>query len=177
MVATVVLLITQPRLSLAEMEEKKSSDRGTTYWIFGFASIGILSSVLEWSMLRQFGGFTKLQLIGMILILLSLSFRIYVIQILGKSFTATVSIEEDQRLIQKGPYSILRHPSYTGAWGYFLGMAIVLNSIAGFLIFFFGLWFAYQRRIAAEEKALTAHFGEEYLKYQARTFKMIPGIW
>lgn len=177
MVATVALLITQPRLSISEAEKDKKSDKGTTYLIFGFASIGILCSVLEWSVLRQTEGFLYLRIFGFILITFGLSFRVYVIQILGKSFTATVKLREGQQLINTGPYSVLRHPSYTGAWIFFVGMSLVLSSVTGFAIFFIGLWYAYQRRINAEEIALVDNFGEKYLAYQSKTFKMIPGIW
>lgn len=178
LLGTLILLLTQPRLSLSEVKENKGSDKGTTFLIFVFVSLGVLASMLEWALLReQAWTWDLLAILGFVSMLAGLGFRVFVIQILGKNFSATVQIKEKQELITQGPYKFLRHPSYTGAWFYFLGFGLFLHTILGTLIFSIGLWFAYQKRIQAEEDTLLQRFGDEYLRYQAKTYRMLPGLW
>ena len=179
-VATLILLLSQERLSYKETVKNKSLDKGTTFWIFTFASLGLVLSLIEWSILRNPEGIWTWNLpntIGLFLLLSGLGFRIYVLQILGKNFSATVQLKANQQLITYGPYSRIRHPSYTGAWLYFIGFGLFLNAISGFFLFTFGLFSAYNKRIKAEEKALIKHFGGQYLQYRVNTHRMIPGLW
>lgn len=77
-------------------------------------------------------------------------------------------------LITEGPYSIVRHPLYffslIGAVG--LGLAseniLVLVLIVVFYLFY------YPFAILAEEKKLTAKFGQGYIKYMERTPRILP---
>ncbi len=77
-------------------------------------------------------------------------------------------------LITEGPYSIVRHPLYffslIGAFG--LGLAsenvLVLVLIVVFYIFY------YPFAILAEEKKLTAKFGQDYVEYSKRTPRLLP---
>ena len=165
---TLILLLTQPRISLTEVKENKSSDRGTTLLIVAFVSLGILFSILEWAVLKtQSWTWDFYSGLGFLAMLVGLSFRIYVIQILGRNFSATVQIKDKQELITNGPYKLLRHPSYTGAWFYFIGFGLFLQVFWGTVIFSLGLWLAYQKRINAEEESLLHTFGDQYLNYQA----------
>ena len=49
---------------------------------------------------------------------------------LGHMFTFEVGIRKDHRLVQTGPYAILRHPSYTGLLVGIIGIALFLRSAA-----------------------------------------------
>jgi protein-S-isoprenylcysteine O-methyltransferase len=103
--------------------------------------------------------------------------RNYSIKLLGRHFTATVQLQKDHTLITKGPYNIIRHPSYLGALLTFVGIAIFLNSTIGALFTIVVMMIAYTIRIKAEEKALTGLFGSAYTKYQNKTKKLIPYLW
>jgi len=77
-------------------------------------------------------------------------------------------------LITEGPYSIIRHPLYffslIGAFG--LGLASE-NVLVLFLIVVFYLFY-YPFAILAEEKKLTAKFGQDYVEYMKRTPRLLP---
>ncbi|CAO1616587.1 unnamed protein product [Sympodiomycopsis kandeliae] len=47
-------------------------------------------------------------------ILLGAGLRLYCFKVLGKYFTFALAVQDDQKVIKKGPYSLVRHPSYTG---------------------------------------------------------------
>src|SRR4029079_18279054 len=47
--------------------------------------------------------------------------------------SATIEIHEGQRVIDTGPYAIVRHPMYSGALLYMLGTPLALGSYVGLL--------------------------------------------
>ncbi len=84
-------------------------------------------------------------------------------------------IKVDHKLIQTGPYKIVRNPIYTGILFGFIGTAIsigelrvwlaVVITLAGLLI-----------KIRAEEKLLLEEFGPIYLQYKKQVKMLIPHI-
>lgn len=58
---------------------------------------------------------TPLFLLGWFCNLIGAALRYYCYQIMGDLFTFELSIRKDHTLITSGPYSFVRHPSYTGA--------------------------------------------------------------
>lgn len=179
-VATLFLLLSQPRISLSESRRHQTSDKGTTLLILLVASMGFLCSIFEWAVFRYplaNSAWNVLMIIGMIFIVMGLGLRLYSIRSLGRNFAATVQIKKEQELITNGIYSYLRHPSYTGAWLMLMGFGIFLNSFLGSLLMGIGLLFAYRKRISAEESSLIQAFGQRYLEYQRTTYRMLPRIW
>ncbi|HTK06235.1 MAG TPA: isoprenylcysteine carboxylmethyltransferase family protein, partial [Ktedonobacteraceae bacterium] len=70
------------------------------------------------------------------------------------TFTSSrIEVAADQKVISTGPYSIVRHPMYSGSWLYMLGIPIALGSWWGLLVVLLmlpiGFW-----RIFDEEKFL-----------------------
>jgi protein-S-isoprenylcysteine O-methyltransferase Ste14 len=96
---------------------------------------------------------------------------------LGKFFTATVQIKDDHQLIQGGPYQIVRHPSYTGAFLAILSSSMILNSWIGFIIAFIAMSLAYYVRIGIEERELIGKFQDRYIEYKKKTKMIIPYVW
>jgi protein-S-isoprenylcysteine O-methyltransferase Ste14 len=54
--------------------------------------------------------------------------RRYCFIALGKSFTGTVIVSKDQKIVQHGIYRLVRDPSYTAACLMFTGIALALGS-------------------------------------------------
>jgi protein-S-isoprenylcysteine O-methyltransferase Ste14 len=92
--------------------------------------------------------------------------------------TAVVRIQDERghQVISTGPYAFVRHPMYSGAAFYFLGIALLLGSwyavgIAMVLIALFGL------RAVWEENTLIAEL-PGYAAYAERVrYRLIPGLW
>jgi protein-S-isoprenylcysteine O-methyltransferase Ste14 len=115
--------------------------------------------------------------IGFAVVIAGLIFRWYSIGVLGKYFTGVVMIQEGHKIIKKGPYKILRHPSYTGGIIAFLGVAIATNDWITLLVFLLALWVSYGYRITIEERALIEQFGDEYRDYQKETWRIVPFVY
>jgi len=103
--------------------------------------------------------------------------RRYCFRILGKYFTAAVTVRADQPVIDKGPYHWIRHPGYAAGFIMFLGIGLALGNWLSLIIFFLEICYVYGRRVKAEEKALLDTIGEPYRAYMARTKRFIPFIF
>jgi len=113
---------------------------------------------------------------GILLMVLGIVLRQWSMAALGSFFSGTVGVQEGQKVVDTGPYRLVRHPSYTGGLLIFAGMGLALQSWGAILliVLIFGLAFGY--RIYVEEKVLVSEFGEEYVEYAKRTKRLIPYI-
>jgi len=95
------------------------------------------------------------------------------------SFAAPViKIQEErgQRVIDTGPYALVRHPMYAGAFLYVLGTPLVLQSWIGLALVPVVMGFLIMR-IFIEEAALRLGL-PGYDEYTTRVrYRLLPGIW
>jgi protein-S-isoprenylcysteine O-methyltransferase Ste14 len=112
--------------------------------------------------------------IGIFLMYLGVLVRQYAIAILGRFFSLSVQISEDHKVVDKGPYRLVRHPSYTGIMITFIGLGLAVQSLGALLVLvlFFGISFGYRMRV--EERALLSGLGQDYASYMKRTKRLIP---
>ena len=88
----------------------------------------------------------------------------------------TIEVQENQKVIDTGLYSIVRHPMYSVTLLLFLSMPIVLGSVYSFLIFL-AYPFIIAKRIKHEEKFLEEEL-EGYREYKQKVkYRLIPFIW
>lgn len=88
----------------------------------------------------------------------------------------TVEVQEGQKVIDTGLYSIVRHPMYSVTVIMFLAMPLVLGSPVSFAVFLtYPAIIA--KRIQNEEKILAEEL-DGYRAYQEKVrYKMIPFVW
>ena len=84
---------------------------------------------------------------------------------------------EGHYIMDRGPYRILRHPSYTGALVAFLGIGIALDNWLAIATIVLLPLVAVLVRIRYEETRLAKSLGAEYGEYAARTRRLMPGVW
>ena len=88
----------------------------------------------------------------------------------------TIEVQENQKVIDTGLYSIVRHPMYSATLVLFLSMPIVLGSVYSFLIFL-AYPFIIAKRIKHEEKFLEKEL-DGYREYMQKVkYRLIPFIW
>jgi protein-S-isoprenylcysteine O-methyltransferase Ste14 len=115
--------------------------------------------------------------IGIGIMSMGLSLRIWSIAVLGKYFRTTIELENHQRVVQSGPYRFIRHPSYAGLILTCIGYGLGLQNILALVIVVTLPTVALLHRIDIEEEVLGAGMGKAYGTYQEKTKKLIPGIW
>jgi len=90
--------------------------------------------------------------------------------------SATIEVAADQKVIDTGPYSLVRHPMYASALLYLLGTPLSLGSYRGLVPFVFVIPFLLWR-LVDEEKMLTRELAG-YREYQQRVrYRLVPGVW
>ena len=114
---------------------------------------------------------------GVVVLWLGLAVRVWAVAALGTAFRTTVEVEAGQRVVSRGPYRWVRHPSYTGLLlilaGYGLARANWL-SLAACLVLPVP---AFAWRIRVEETELERVLGDAYRAYAAGTARLLPRVW
>jgi protein-S-isoprenylcysteine O-methyltransferase len=160
-------------------EDASGADRGSLplLWIVILASV-FLAFTLAFAMPQlSFGPRALCDAIGIAGFVVGIALRWYAIVVLGRFFTVNVAIARDHRLIETGPYRIIRHPSYTGSLLAFAGLGICFCNWASLAALMLPTLAVFLRRIQVEEAALIAAFGDSYRDYIRRTKRLIPAIY
>jgi len=63
--------------------------------------------------------------------ILGIIIRQWSISVLGRFFSSTVAIQEGQKVVDKGPYKLIRHPGYTGYLITLIGLGLAWQSWGG----------------------------------------------
>jgi len=137
-------------------------------------TLGFRAAHMSWA---SIGGGWATVVAGLTIAATGIAFRIWAILTLGRLFTFVVTIQEGHRVVDSGPYRILRHPSYTGALLAFLGMGIALDNWLAIATIVVLPLVAVLVRIRYEESRLAKNLGAEYAEYAARTRRLVPGVW
>jgi protein-S-isoprenylcysteine O-methyltransferase len=115
--------------------------------------------------------------LGLLLFVGGVVLRWYAIVCLGRFFTVDVSIAEQHRVVDTGPYRFIRHPSYTGALVAFLGFGFCLGNYMSILWVMVPITLAFLWRIHVEERALLDALGDDYRQYMRRTRRLLPFVY
>ncbi len=88
----------------------------------------------------------------------------------------TIKVEDNQKVIDSGLYSIIRHPMYSVTLLLFLAIPLVLGSVYSFIIFLV-YPFIIAKRIKNEEQVLEKEL-QGYKEYKQKVkYRLIPLIW
>ena len=109
--------------------------------------------------------------------ILGLSLRTWAVLTLGTLFTMHIDVQEGHSIVQKGPYRIVRHPSYLGAFIMYIATIAFLHAWVSLIAAAMILPFAFLRRIHWEEELLKGALGAEYEAYRQKVKKILPGLW
>ena len=172
----IILMIKNPDLLRKRLNSKeKEAEQGIllllggVMFICGFVVAG-LNYRFEWIILPKY-----IVYIGTIIFLLA--YVLYA-EVLRENMylSRIIEIQENQKVIDKGLYGIVRHPMYLSTILLFLSIPLVLGSLFSFLIFMI-YPFIIAKRIKNEEKVLEEGL-KGYLEYKEKVkYKMIPFIW
>jgi protein-S-isoprenylcysteine O-methyltransferase Ste14 len=129
-------------------------------------------TVLRW---RLYPGIEAIAVLGMLMTLAGVLFACWARVVLGTNWSGVVQVKQDHELIERGPYAWVRHPIYTGLLMAFLGTAVAIGELRGFLavaIVAVSFW----RKLRLEERWMGEEFGEVYADYMRRVKALVPGI-
>jgi len=166
------LIIRSARQKSAEVKSDKGSGILIVTSIFGSISIADVFAA---------SGFATLPVeslyLGLAMMVLGIGFRLWAVATLRSFFSYTVQIKTGHRVIQSGPYRLVRHPAYAGTLLTLVGVGFALQSWGAVLLIAFVFTLVFGYRIRVEEQALVGSLGEEYMSYARRVKRLIPFIF
>ncbi|MFW9793020.1 MAG: methyltransferase family protein [Candidatus Thorarchaeota archaeon] len=113
-----------------------------------------------------------------IMLLLIGSFILLVSRVqIGQYGGGKITIEDNHKLITNGMYKHIRNPQYLGFILLFTGYSLSFSSLIVTVVTLLGLFSVFRSRLLLEEKLLLGVFGEEYVEYKRRTWRLIPRIY
>lgn len=178
MAAGMLASLTQPAYSPLD-HDAPPEDRGTAKQLVWTVYLTLLFGVVECLQLRYPGSmdWDGLAIAAYGVAIAGALLRAWSVATLGRFFTWHVRVQSDQQVVSSGPYRMLRHPSYTGAWLLYTGILIAMHApvaaaLAGLL-----LLAAFVRRIRYEETLMLRTFGSEYVTYSQRVKRLVPLVW
>ena len=92
---------------------------------------------------------------------------------LGTLWSGAVTRKADHRVVDTGPYALVRHPIYTGILGAAFATGVArgeLGAVLGAAILSLGIWM----KARLEERFLSEELGPEYAAYRARVPMLVP---
>jgi protein-S-isoprenylcysteine O-methyltransferase Ste14 len=106
-----------------------------------------------------------------------MAIRAWAMGTLGRYFTATLQLQRDQPIIDRGPYRWIRHPSYLGGDLALVGVGLTCGTLPSALLMAVPFIAAHVWRIPIEERMLAQTRGDQWPPYRARTWRMLPYVW
>lgn len=175
-IAGIVMMIKNPELLKRRLDAKeKIGEQKNVIKLSGLMFIvGFILAGLDYR-------FSLLPLPSFISIIGSILFIIsYVLyaEVLRENtyLSRTIKVEKDQKVIDTGLYSIVRHPMYMATLILFLSMPLVLGSIISFLVFLI-YPFIIIKRLKKEEEFLEKEL-DGYSEYKKKVkYRLIPFIY
>jgi protein-S-isoprenylcysteine O-methyltransferase Ste14 len=125
----------------------------------------------------SFTGAEFLQVVSVPLFLVSIVLYGMAYQALRQLMRPHIEVLEKHELVTKGPYSRIRHPTYTAIILMFLAGTLLFLHIILFVGFLAILGMAY-RKAVLEEELLSSEkgFGQQYRDYMMKTGRFLPRL-
>ena len=142
---------------------------------------------------------SPLYLLGVVLLVVGAAMRQVCYDALGRFFTFQLAVFKEHKLVTRGPYSLVRHPSYTAFLVARAGLSVVqvfpgsyvfesgLLSTHWWTAITIGLWEAWilsivfeivVLRIPREDAVLKTEFGREWEVWAEKTpYRLVPYIY
>ena len=116
-----------------------------------------------------------LKAFGLLLTASGVGLGIWARRRLGSNWSAVPALKEGHTLVTTGPYSLVRHPIYTGILTGLVGSAIVLGTYGSLVAMGLSVLIVVIR-VRQEEGLLREQFGQEYDDYRKRSKAIVPWL-
>ncbi|KAG1768149.1 hypothetical protein EDD22DRAFT_949646 [Suillus occidentalis] len=136
-------------------------------------------------------------IVGSLAIAIGGALRLYCILTLGKLWSFQLSVRKEHNLVTSGPYSIVRHPSYTGLLLQDIGIIVMYGSqgswmrqsgilhapfakvlvVVNVLFLVIGIWLSISRP-AIEDNMLQRAMGDDWKNWAKKVkYRLLPGFY
>lgn len=116
-----------------------------------------------------------IRILGLAVLLAGTAFAVWARLALGAMRSAAPTVKEAHKLRTGGPYSVTRHPIYTGMLAMLGGTGLLAGGgrrIVAFPVFVVFV----EIKLHIEERLMLAEFPEDYPRYRQRVPQLVPGL-
>lgn len=177
-----ILLFYAMDFALIRRYDKKRQASGSgrawdfTFFIFAMVAVltlqPILLPILSLRTTASWG--FVIQLIGGITILVALALHIWSRAHLQEFYAERVEVQPEHRVIDTGPYRLIRHPVITSFFGIATGLFLINPALTTLAALLYTIWDF--RRAATQEEDLLAQTLPGYAEYANRTPRFLPRL-
>ena len=168
--------------ALIRRYDRKRQARGSgrswdfTFFIFVMVTVLILQPILlpilSFRTTAQWG--LVIQMIGGFIVLIALALHIWSRIHLQHFYAERVEVQPEHRVIDTGPYQLMRHPVITSFFGIATGLFLINPSILTLATLLYTVW-DFSRAAQQEEELLTKTL-PGYADYARRTPRFLPRL-
>jgi protein-S-isoprenylcysteine O-methyltransferase Ste14 len=115
-----------------------------------------------------------LHVVGLIFLLSGLALAVWARVYLGSNWGMPMTQKDEPELVTSGPYTLVRHPIYSGLLLAALGTSLTVSLYWLLALVVLGAYFIYSATV--EEKIMTASFPTAYPSYRTKTKMLIPFV-
>ena len=96
---------------------------------------------------------------------------------MGQNWSLVARTRSDHKLVERGPFALMRHPIYVALFGLMIATGLALGHPWNLLLAAPIYWWGTLQRVAIEERLLRDAFGSAYDDYARRVKRFVPGVW
>ena len=177
-----ILLFYAMDFALIHRYDKKRQASGSgrswdfTFFIFVMVAVLVLQPVLlpliSFRTAASWG--LMMQLIGVLMILSALALHIWSRSHLQQFYAERVEVQPEHKVIDTGPYQLMRHPVITSFFGIAAGLFLINPALTTLVVLLYTIW-DFSRAAQQEEDLLTKTL-PGYAEYANRTPRFLPRL-
>jgi protein-S-isoprenylcysteine O-methyltransferase Ste14 len=155
--------------------ERKRSWFGTAVWpgLAITAAVTFAVPRADWNSVVLHPAWARI--LGLPILVAATAFAIWARIALGAIWSAAPTVLEEHQLRTSGPYSVTRHPIYTGMLAMLAGTTLLAGGgrwIVAFPVFLVLV----EVKLHIEERFMLAEFPDDYRRYRKRVPQLVPGL-
>jgi protein-S-isoprenylcysteine O-methyltransferase len=178
---TILLFYSMDFALIRRYDKKRRASGSGRSWDFTFFIFLMVAILVLQPLLLPFLGLRTtapwglaIQLAGAITILLALALHIWSRAHLQQFYAERVEVQPEHRVIDTGPYKLVRHPVITSFFGIATGLFLINPSVPTIAALLYTLW-DFTRAAKQEEELLTKTL-PGYAAYADRTPRFLPRL-
>src|SRR5262245_12159787 len=162
-----------------KQRQASGSGRAWDFTTFIFLTVAVL--ILQPIFLPQLGFQTTqtwgllLQLLGIVTIVASLSLHLWSRAHLQHYYAERVEVQPEHKVIDTGPYALMKHPVITSFFGIAGGLSLINPALPTLAALLYTIWDF--TRAAQQEEDLLSKTLPGYTDYARRTPRFLPRLW
>jgi protein-S-isoprenylcysteine O-methyltransferase Ste14 len=148
-----------------------------TLFIFTMVAVLVLQPIFLPIISFRIDGFWGLaiQMLGILAILSSFALHIWSRVHLQHFYAERVEVQPEHKVIDTGPYALMRHPVITSFFGIAVGLFLINPALTTLAALLYTIW-DFVHAAKAEEDLLTKTL-PGYAEYARRTPRFLPRVW